>query len=43
MTTFTATDRQGHIVAVKQLADGRLVFVWDEGYLEKREIITVQK
>ncbi len=43
MTEFCTVDRQGHLIAVKQLEDGRLVFIWLEGYLEKREFLAVQK
>lgn len=41
MPEFTTVDRQGRLVAVKQLADGRLVFIFQDGYLEKREIVKI--
>jgi len=43
MPEFKTVDRQGKVVIVKQLPDNRLVFVWQDGYLEKREIIKIQK
>jgi hypothetical protein len=39
MSDYQATDRQGRIVTIKQLADNRLVFVSQDGYLERREVV----
>ena len=42
MTDYQATDRQGHIVIIHPLPDNRLVLISQEGYIERREIITVK-
>ncbi len=42
MTEFNTIDRQGKIVHVKDLADGRIVFVSQDGWIERREIITIK-
>ena len=41
MSDYQATDRQGRTVTIKQLPDNRLVFVSQDGYIERREIMTL--
>ncbi len=38
MTEFTTIDRQGRKVVVKQLSDIKWLFVFQDRYLERREI-----
>ncbi len=42
MTEFMTVDRSGHTVIVKPLEDGRLVFISQDGWKERREIVTVK-
>jgi hypothetical protein len=42
MTDYQATDRQGRAVMIKQISDNRLVFVFQDGWQERREIMSVK-
>jgi hypothetical protein len=43
MTDYQATDRNGRAVLIKQISDNRLVFVFQEGYIERREIVSIKQ
>ena len=42
MSEFKTIDRQGRLVTVIPLDDGRAVAVYQDGWKERREIIDVQ-
>ena len=42
MTNYQATDRQGRAVLIKQISDNRLVFVFQDGQAERREIVDIK-
>ena len=43
MTDYQATDRSGRAVTIKQISDNRLVFVSQDGYIERREIVNIKQ
>jgi hypothetical protein len=42
MNDYQATDRQGRSVTIKQLPHDRLVFVFNDGWTERREIVSIK-
>jgi hypothetical protein len=43
MTDYKATDRNGRAVLIKQISENRLVFVSQDGYIERREIVSIKQ
>ena len=42
MPDYKATDRSGHTVVIHQLSDDRMVFISQDGWREKREIVSIK-
>lgn len=43
MTDYQATDRQGRTVLIKELPNDRMVFVFQDGWQERREIVSIKQ